>query len=662
MEKQWRTTYFKPTAQGISCTGRSVSFAAELPADKECGVILYDDRGGSKRFPFQKEGKRGNLYGLKIEGEGLHSCSYNYYSGDQVITDPYAREVQGLEIWGEARGRETRGFLGKREFDWQGDEPLAIPVHESIFYGLNVRSFTMHKSSGVRNKGTFEGITEKIPYFKSLGITAVELMPCYEYDECMEKEELLAGPVLSAAALQAEEQVKETEQISREDGDEKEDVIRLNCWGYQKGFYFAPKAAYSAGRSPVTSFKKLVRKLHQNQIEVIMQFYFPPEIRQMQMLEVIRYWVTEYHIDGVRLSGFHIPFRLIAEDPVLKNTKIRCSYVPEEDLSVVCNSSFKNFITDNGNFRNDMRRFLKGDEGLIGQVLFYQRRNPKEHGVVNYMADYDGFSLYDSVCYERKHNEANGEDNRDGTDVNFTWNCGIEGESRRKTIKELRERQIKNALSFVILSQGIPYLFSGDEFACSRSGNNNCYCQDNETGWVKWRKTGLAKEILSYTRFLTGLRKSNGILHMKEELLAMDPIGCGYPDISYHGIEAWRPDLSFISRIVGILECGKYSPEKGESFYIACNMHWESHDLALPKLAKNKSWIKIADTSLPIGQFSENWRIKEIEENRKEGLGFSINSRCIAIFKTVGVRRSSGAGARKGKVQGGKKASARHTL
>ncbi len=634
METNWRVTCFRPTKQGVVCTKNSVSFAAESVADKECGVVLYDKEGNCYRFPFQKEGRRGNLYGLKIEGEGLNNCFYNYYLGDRIVTDPYAWEIQGLEAWGEKRGRKTRGFLGKRDFDWQGDEPLMIPLNESIFYGLNVRSFTMHKSSGVRNKGTFEGVAEKIPYFRELGITALELMPCYEYDECMEEQKKPAILPLSAAEPLKENSRKE-EALEDQEG---EKPIRLNCWGFQEGFYFAPKAAYSAGRSPVTSFKRLVRKLHQNGIEVIMQFYFPPQIGQMYMLEVIKYWVMEYHIDGVRLNGFHIPLRLIAEDAVLKNTKIWCSYVPGEELPVILNPSFKNFVTDNGNFRYDMRRFLKGDEGLINQALYYQRRNPKEHGVVNYMADYDGFSLYDSVCYERKHNEANGEDNRDGAEVNETWNCGAEGESRKKGIDQLRQRQIKNALSFVLLSQGVPFLFGGDEFACSRFGNNNSYCQDNETGWVKWRKTGFAKEILAYTKFLIRLRKSNGILHMKEELLVMDSIGCGYPDISYHGIEAWRPDLSYLSRIVGVLLCGKYSPEKGESFYIACNMHWESHELALPKLSKSKKWTKIADTFQPVGDFAEGPRESGAGSGSGEERGFSINSRSIAIFRTVNVK------------------------
>ena len=214
------------------------SFAAESVADKECGVILYDKEGNCYRFPFQKEGRRGNLYGLKIDGEGLNNYFYNYYLGDRIVTDPYAWEIQGLEAWGEKRGRKTRGFLGKRDFDWQGDEPLMIPLNESIFYGLNVRSFTMHKSSGVRNKGTFEGVAEKIPYFRELGITALELMPCYEYDECMEEQKKPAILPLSAAEPLKENSRKE-EALEDQEG---EKPIRLNCWGFQEGFYFAPKA------------------------------------------------------------------------------------------------------------------------------------------------------------------------------------------------------------------------------------------------------------------------------------------------------------------------------------------------------------------------------------------------------------------------------------
>lgn len=621
MSTDWKITYFKPDRSGVFTTDNEVAFAAELLTQKECGVILYDGRGKEQRFPFSDEGRCGSLYGMKIMGKDISDYTYNYYMGDQVVTDPYARGILGLEKWGAGieKKRKTYGKLSCNDFDWQGDSPLRISIEDSIIYGLNVRAFTMHKSAGVNKRGTFEGIVEKIPYLKELGITAVELMPCYEYEECMLPEE--SRTKAASSMTQALKDVIPAERTLQ-------DKVHLNCWGFQKGFYFAPKASYSAHISPEHSFKTMVRELHKNGIEVIMQFYFPPEVKQLYMLEVIKFWVREYHIDGVRISGFHIPYRLLAEEPTLKNTKIRCSYLPEEDLDIINNPVFKNFMSDNGNYRNDMRRYLKGDEGLMNQVLYYQRRNPKEYGVVNYLADYDGFSLYDCVAYERKHNEENDENNRDGTDANFTWNCGVEGDTRKKSIQELRLKQIKNALTFLLTSQGVPFIFSGDEFANSRNGNNNCYCQDNEHGWINWKKNQFSKEILEYTRFLIRLRKEYQILHMKEELQAMDSKGCGYPDISYHGVEAWRPDLSYISHMAGIVLSGQYAPDGQDiSFYIAYNMHWETHKLALPKLPKGESWRKIADTSIA----SEKNETDILKDNGNFAI---INGRSITIYQT----------------------------
>ena len=584
MKHNIQITYFKPDRQGVYSIDGGFLFATEIEFSEECGLILYEQDNRETRIPFSKEGKRGTLYGIKVEGKDLPFVSYNYYDGDRIFTDPYAKVITGLETFGEYGNgqRETRGILHLEPFDWEGDGPLLTPYEDTIIYGLNVRGFTMHQSSGIRHKGTFEGITEKINYLKKLGITAIELMPAYEYDECMYLTDLSVQTMENAL----------TNGVA-----EKKVSCRLNCWGYQRGFYFAPKSAYGTDK-PDISFKKMVKLLHKNGIEVMMQFYFPSGLKQTYILEVLRYWVTEYHIDGMRLCGFQVPLTMIAQDPLLKETKIRSAYFPMDEIYGQEIPVYKNLAADNGNFRNDMRRYLKGDENLINQVLAYQKSNPDNHAVINYLADYDGFSLFDSVSYERKHNEANGEDNRDGTDSNFSWNCGIEGESRKKAICQLRMKQIKNGLSFLFLSQGVPYLFSGDEMANTRFGNNNAYCQDNETGWIKWKNSKFSNEIINFTAALIALRKKHPILHMKKELKIMDTLGNGYPDISYHGSEAWRPDTGYTSRMTGIMLCGDYVKDKADDFlYIAYNMHWEKHELALPKLPKGMKWEKVFATA-----------------------------------------------------------------
>ncbi|MGN0376632.1 MAG: alpha-amylase family glycosyl hydrolase [Suilimivivens sp.] len=584
MEQNIQITYFKPEKQGVYPLNNGFLFATEAESAENCGLILYEKNGKACRIPFSKEGKRGTLYGVKVEGDEFPFTGYNYYNVDGEYTDPYAKSVSGLESFGDFGEvkRKTRGVLTRGEFDWEEDVPLKTPYKDTIIYGLNVRSFTMHKSSGVKNRGTFEGILEKMDYLKELGITAIELMPSYEYDECMY---LSSGPVTSM------------EEAIRNCNSREETVNRVNCWGYQKGFYFAPKASYSAEK-PDISFKKMVKTLHQNGIEVMMQFYFPPELQPSYIMDILKYWVIEYHIDGVRLCGFQIPFAMIAQEPLLKETKIRSDYFPTEEIYKDKPPIYRNIAFNNGNFRNDMRRFLKGDENLINQVMFYHRNNPANHAVVNFLADYDGFSLFDSVAYERKHNEKNGEDNRDGTDNNFSWNCGAEGESRKKAILQLRMKQLKNALSFLLLSQGVPYLFSGDEFANTRFGNNNAYCQDNDIWNIKWKTGKFAEEILSFTKELISLRKNHPVLHLAGELKIMDSLGCGYPDISYHGTEAWRPDTGYISRMVGIMLCGKYVKDtEDDSLYIAYNMHWQPNRLALPNLPKGMKWEKILSTS-----------------------------------------------------------------
>jgi glycogen operon protein len=241
-----------------------------------------------------------------------------------------------------------------------------------------------------------------------------------------------------------------------------------------------------------------------------------------------------------------------------------------------------------------VRRLLKSDEDMVGPLLYHHRSLPSDRGCVNYLAAYGGFSLFDMSSYDKKRNEANGEDNKDGTNFNFSWNCGIEGPSRKREIIALRTKQIKNALAILILSQGTPFLFSGDEFGNTRYGNNNAYCQDNEVGWVKWSGSAMSRELLAFTKELLRFRKEHPILRMPSELRIIDWQRCGYPDISYHGEEAWRPDLEPYSRSVGIMLCGKYARCEDNSaddfIYIAINLHWEQQTLALPHLPKGLKW------------------------------------------------------------------------
>lgn len=603
-----KASYFKPHKPGVFKTEHGYRFAAELDeSDEKKGIILYFHEKEFARFSFHKDGRVGNLFGIELQGESLERYTYRIYCGEMTFTDPYATKIFGLEHFGMSAGKEERiyGGIGCSEFDWQNDANPEIPYEDTILYGLNVRSFTMHKSSGVRHRGTFEGIVEKIDYLKDLGITTLELMPCYEYDETNIK------PLFHPAPSMQETQ--------RTLGRMEEDK-RVNCWGFQKGYYFSPKASYSASK-PDISFKRMVKELHKSGIEVTLHFYFPEDTKQMFIMDVLKYWIMEYHVDGFRISGFHLPYRMIMEDAFLKRSKIRFTYVPFEDIDCLgSGSTFCNIAVDNGNFKNDIRRFLKGDEGLVNDFIQYQRKSSPLLGTINYICDYDGFSLMDLVSYERKHNEENGENNTDGTDYNFSWNCGTEGESRKKAILSLRKKQIKNSLCFLMLSRGTPFLFSGDEFGNSRFGNNNAYCQDNEVFWIKWRDTQISRELYQFSKSVIAFRKEHPVLHTRRELKVMDTLGCGYPDISYHGQEAWRPDLSYVSRMINIFLYGAYDGKQASSLYIAYNMHWESHPIALPKLPKNQKWKKVFSTEESGSTDTEK--------------GVSIGARSILVYET----------------------------
>ncbi len=594
----------------------------------EFGVILYDRKHkNGVRIPFPKESKVGSVYAMLLKGYNNKECRYLFYCGNCTWQDPYCKRIENPYRYGTIKKTMPKCMVQDSFYDWDKDQTLGIPYEDMVLYALHVRGFTKHKSSGVQHKGTYMGLLEKIPYLKELGITSLLLMPSYEFDEVMIRE-------TSSAVMTMEQAVASYKQppvqIDTEGSDHtrKEKEYKLNYWGYQKGLYYVPKSGYAYSADAVSEYKDMVKELHRNHIEVLMQFYFPSEITTMEILEILKYWVVEYHVDGFHLMGVELPVSAIAKDPFLSETKLLTSqqYSPVS-TDYMADTRCLGWMSDG--FMYDMRKAVKGDDNMINSLLFHIRNNRTETGTINYIAKWEGMRLADMVSYDRKHNELNGEDNQDGTDYNCSWNCGVEGKSRRKNIAELRLRQMKNALTLVVLSQGTPLLYGGDEFGNTQNGNNNPYCQDNAVAWIKWNQMESGRELLEYTKKLIRIRKEHPILHSRTLLKGMDYLSCGYPDISYHGREAWRPDTSPASRSLGIMYCGHYGEIDGHKddtfFYIGINLHWKAQYFGLPQLPKGKEWVLYMSTNT-------DETVEDVEESTGILQEIYVAPRTIAIY------------------------------
>ena len=402
-------------------------------------------------------------------------------------------------------------------------------------------------------------------------------MPAYEYDEMGRFTQFMDKETLSRYIyMKHSTYVKNI--YDRE--------VKVNYWGYTNGFYFAPKAAYSykAERNAgeyvdyTTEFKDMVKSLHSMGIEVVMEFFFK-DVTTAYILECIRYWVKEYHIDGVHIYCDEVSLNALANDAQLADTKIMTIYWNKNK------GVYRHMASYNNDVQNIIRRYLKGDEDMLKAFADMQLNNPDNAAIINYVTTNNGFTLYDLVCYDRKHNEANGENNRDGENFNYSWNCGEEGTTRKQRVRQLRIRQMKNALAMILLAQGTPLILAGDEFTNSQQGNNNPYCIDNEISWVNWKNNNDSAEILNWTKQLISIRKKYGILHSRYRLTQSDSLSSGYPDVSFHGLNAWYADMYNYCRQIGIMYSDTYSDKESRKLiYVAYNMHWENYALALPKI------------------------------------------------------------------------------
>ncbi len=618
----------KPYPLGAHIEDGKIRFAF-VSAHEDCGVLLFDKVGKlKKKLPFTQEEKIGNVYCKYVENVNPDKVSYLFYDGERKVVDERARVFCTDGAYGKERSpEEYRAGFVTDEFDWENDRNPCIPYKDALIYCLHVRGFTKHPSSGVKGKGTFAGMAEKIPYLQEIGVTCVELQPAYEFTEMAtfeeRREKLPGGCNLTEA---------EMEGLLGEN--------KLNYWGYKKGFYYAPKAAYAASGKAVREFKEMVRAFHHNHMEVVMQFYFPKGISAAEIGEILRFWVIEYHVDGFHLMGEGFSAESLAADPVLADTKLwfyrfdTDQIYRKEEVPAYCN-----LAEYNDNWYYDMRKYLKGDENMLSAVLYHMRHVPEKRGCIHYLSNYFGFTLYDLVSYDYKHNEENGEENRDGTDYNCSWNCGEEGPTRKAKIKQLRTKQIKNAFVFLLLSQSTPLIFMGDEFGNTQNGNNNPYCQDNGISWLNWNLTKKNSEILTFWKSMVSFRRNHPVLTPAEELKLMDYIACGYPDLSYHGENAWRVQVESYYRHAGIMLCGKYAKidrrTEDVSVYIAMNMHWENHTLALPKPPKGCAWKPAFATATQDGAKESADESKHPAE--LQGLLVEVAPRSVAVYVTEAI-------------------------
>lgn len=596
-----------------------VQFSISLLEETDCKLHILLEKDDEIIIPVEEKYCIGNIFSVIVTLDDYRSYRYYYEDSGKMVADPFARQLIGRENWGKAPLKDKISYkIVNLEAFKEERIRENLSFNDLVIYRLHVRGFTKDSSSGVKAKGTFMGVVEKIPYLKELGINAVELMPCYEFNEisnCMYAKNYPISSSITRPYFQ--EEVK----------------WKLNYWGYaEDNLYFAPKASFcEKPEACCEEFKHMVDTLHENGIEVYMEFHFQFNTNQSLITECLHFWQNFYHIDGFKVNQEWIPDKLLATDPMLNLAKLFSSgwnigsYYPDGKMP-----KRKHLADYNDTFMNCARRFLKGDEEQVLAFSNCFKANPEGKAVVNYLANTNSLTLMDMVSYDVKHNDENGENGQDGTNYNFSWNCGVEGRTRKKSVLELRRRQIKNALLMLFFSQGVPLILAGDEFGNSQQGNNNPYCLDNKTSWVNWDEQKKNRWMYEFTKRCIQFRKMHKILHMEEQLRAMDYISCGCPDISFHGLKTWYPDYTNYSRMLGILLCGKYAKisrtEFDKDFYIAYNFHWEEHEFCLPKPLKGRKWKVLVDTS--------NEKQGELIEGQEyvEEKTYLIPARTIVIF------------------------------
>ncbi len=643
-----------PQPFGVSILASGVNFAVFSRNATALSLVLFrpGDLEPLLEFPLDPKINRtgdvwhiclqglvpGFEYGYRVARDNGKDSPVHRFDDRQVLLDPYVRALSGPSLWREATRKASqagswRGILVEDTFDWQFDQPLNRHLADSVIYEMHVRGFTRHDSAAVANPGSFRGVVEKIPYLQGLGITAVELLPVTEFDEA---DNYRKNP-LTGEALH-------------------------NFWGYHPISFFAPKAAYAVDMSAdaqVREFKEMVKALHAAGIEVILDMVFNhtgegneegrtlslrgldnsvyyivdpesgdyanysgcgntvncnhPVVRDL-IIDALCYWVTEMHVDGFRFDLASILGRgsngevltnpplleRIAGNPVLANTKLIAEAWDAAGLYQV--GTFPNFgrwAEWNGKFRDDLRRFVRGDQGMVpflatrlaGSSDLYQDDGRAPYHSINFVTSHDGFTLADLVSYEDKHNQANGEYNADGDNNNFSANHGVEGPCDDPVIRALRAKQIRNFATLLILAHGVPMLLAGDEMGRSQGGNNNAWCQDNVISWLDWTSLEQNRDLYSFFCNLIAFRQHHALLRPRH----FEGEESGERRLTWHGFELNRPDWAETSHSLGMHLQGQAHEAE---IYLVAHAADEAADFALPPRTKQGPWRLFIDTAL----------------------------------------------------------------
>ena len=573
-------------------------------------------------------------YAFQMEGPNDPSAGH-LFNPSNILLDPYAKAVTGQRKWGEKpeSGKDFvyKARVVKSNFDWGKNKQLETPFEDLVIYEMHVRGFTKDASSKVKAPGTFEGLREKIPYLKDLGINAVELMPIFEFDE-MESARVVDG------------------------------VQLYNYWGYNTVCFFAPNTSYAyktEHNREGDELKKLIRELKENGIEVILDVVFNhtaegnefgpcfsfkgidnnvyymltpdghyynfsgcgnvmncnhPVVRRF-ITDCLRHWAIEYRVDGFRFDLASILGRdqngvpmqnppileELAFDPILGKMKLIAEAWDAGGLYQVGSfPSWNKWAEWNGRYRDDMRCFLKGDAGKAGDAItritgsqdLYNPNSRGHQASVNFLTCHDGFTLYDLYSYNTKHNEKNGWNNTDGDNNGHSWNCDYEGETDDPNVNGLRMRLIKNAFAALLCSRGPAMFFAGDEFCNTQFGNNNAYCQDNIISWLDWTRLDKYKEIHDFVRYMIAFRKKHAIIRKR-----MKPVSCQLPEISIHNGTPFNSYTEYNTHMIGVMFAGRDEKDSKDDIIFYCvNTYWEPLIMQLPVLPNGMKWVVDVNT------------------------------------------------------------------